>query len=63
MPEQPPRIFTYIVRMKTHTDCETEGYRVRASDVCTAITEAHRLAEPKHPGAHLRVVSIRELEE
>jgi hypothetical protein len=61
VPPLPERAFDYLIQFKTESDCSTEGYRVCASDILTAIAEAHRQATPKHPNTTLRVVSAQEL--
>lgn len=61
MPSPPERAFEYLIQFKTETDTQTEGYRVRACDLLTAIADAQRHATPKHPHSTLRVVSAREL--
>lgn len=57
------RAFLYLVQFKTADNCLTEGYRVRATDITTAIENATQQAAPKHPRTALRVVSARELDE
>lgn len=61
VPPLPERTFDYLIQLKTETDALTEGYRVRACDITTAIAEAQRQAAPKHPHSTLRVVSAQEM--
>jgi hypothetical protein len=61
LPPPPQRAFCYLIQFKTESDCLTEGYRVRACDLLTAVADAQRQATPKHPNSTLRVVSAQEL--